>query len=218
MYGKDIIERYSKIATASLADACDQAVGRTCFMDFEIKGRINDKKVVGPAVTVLEGPAGGEKCGPTHAIDAIENANEGDVMVIQLANGDKNVAVWGGIMTSGAYAKKMAGAILDAGLRDVNEIRRDYGFQVFSRSLSPGTTLGRYKTYASNIPIVCGGIVVCPGDLIVADTDGVVVIPADKVDEVLLIAEEIERKEALQAKLIVESGSIKQGLEKYNRI
>jgi 4-hydroxy-4-methyl-2-oxoglutarate aldolase len=218
MYSKDIIDRFSKVATASVADACDQAVGRRCFMDYDICPRINDKKVVGPAVTIQEGPANGENVGPTHALDAIEAANPGDVMVISLANSDKNVAIWGGIMTSGAYAKEMAGTILDAGVRDTTEIKRDYDYPVFARSVSPGTTLGRYKSLAANVPVICGGVEVNPGDLIVADADGVVVVPKDKVDEVLKITEEIEAREALQAKLIVESKSIAEGMAKYNRI
>ncbi len=218
MYSKDTIERFSKIATASISDACAQIVGRRCFMDYEIKPRINDKKIVGPAVTIQEGPANGEFVGPTHAIDAIDASNEGDVMVITMANSDKDVALWGGIMTAGAYANKMAGAILDGGMRDVTEIKRDYDFPVFSRSLSPCTTLGKYKTYASNIDIECGGIPVCPGDLVVGDVDGVVVIPKANVEEVLKASEEIEAKELEQARLIVESGSLKEGLAKYNRI
>jgi len=218
MYSQDIIDRFKKVATASVADACDQIVGRRCFMDYEMKARINDKRVVGPAVTILEGPAAGENVGPAHAIDAIEGASEGDVLVISLANADKNVALWGGIMTAGAYSKGMAGAILDGGVRDTTEIKRDYGFQVYARSVSPGTTLGRYKTYAANVPVTCADVLVNPGDLIVADPDGVVVVPADKVEEVLAATEEIEAKEALQAKLIVESKSIKEGLAKYNRI
>ncbi|NLP31203.1 MAG: RraA family protein [Clostridiales bacterium] len=217
MFSKDIIERYSKLATASVADAADKVVGRTCYMSHEIKPRINDTKVVGPAITVHEGPTD-ETLPPTHALEAIDSANEGDVMVIALDGSDKDVAVWGGLMTAGSVANKLAGAILDAGTRDVTEIRRDFDFQVFSRSVSPGTTLGRYKTLASNVPVICGGIEVNPGDLIVADLDGVVVVPKDHVEEVLEIAEEIEAKEAEQAKYILETGSLLKGIDKYNRI
>ena len=218
MYSKDLIERYVKVATASIADTCDKIVGRRCFMDYEIRPRINDKKIVGPAVTVLEGPACGEDVAPNHALDALEEGVGGQVMVIQVTDQDRNVAVWGGIMTSGAYVKNWAGAILDAAVRDVAEIRRDYDFPVYSRSISPGTTLGRYKTYASNVPVVCGGIEVHPDDMIVADIDGVVVVPKAHVTEVLEAAEKIDEKEALQAKLIRETGSLKEGMAKYNRI
>lgn len=218
MYSKEYIERFGKIATASLSDACDSIVGRSCFMDYEMKARINNKKIVGPARTVLEGPACGEFVGPTHAIQVIDSLEEGEVLCIQLANGDKDVALFGGMMCAGCWSRGAAGAILDGGLRDVEEIVRDYDLQVYARSLSPATTLGRYKTLASDVPIVVGGVSVCPGDLIVADAVGVVCIPAANVDAVLAAAEEIEVKEALQAKLIVECKSMKAGLDKYNRI
>ena len=71
-------------------------------------------------------------------------------------------------------------------------VRRDYDFQVFARSVSPGTTLDAYKTLASNVPVTCGGVVVKPGDLIMADLDGVVVVPKEHVEKVLEVAEEIE--------------------------
>ncbi len=153
-----------------------------------------------------------------HALDAIEGAVGGEVIVIAVDGSDKDVAIWGGLMTAGSIAKKLAGAVLDAGLRDVTEIRRDFGFQIFSRSVSPGTTVTRYKTFANNIPVTCGDIEVNPGDLIVADLDGVVVVPKDKVEEVLVFAEDIEQKEAAQTKFIKETGSLLQGLAKYNRI
>ena len=100
----------------------------------------------------------------------------------------------------------------------MTEIRRDSGFQVFARSVSPATTVGRFKTLASNAPVVCGGVTVNPGDLIVADLDGVVVVPKEHVDAVLKMATEIEVREAEQARLIRETKSLREGLAKYGRI
>jgi regulator of RNase E activity RraA len=185
-------------------------------MDHEIKPRINDKKVIGPAVTILEGPTA-ESLPPKHALDAIDESPAGSVIVIAI-NGEANVAVWGGLMTAGAEVNGHAGAILDGGVRDVTEIRRDSGFQVFARSVSPATTVSRFKTLASNVPVVCGGVTVNPGDLIVADLDGVVVVPKEHVDAVLKMATEIELREAEQARLIRETKSLRQGLAKYGRI
>ena len=69
-----------------------------------------------------------------------------------------------------------------------------------------------------NEPVICGGVSVCPGDLIVAGTDGVVAVPQEYAEEVLKAAEDIDAKEAEQAKYITETGSLKAGLAKYNRI
>jgi len=211
-----LVEAFKEVATASVADAVDKLAGKRGYMDQRIKPRINDKKVVGQAVTVLEGPTT-EFVPPQHALDLIDSADAGSVMVIGI-NAQADVAVWGGLMTAGAYARNFAGAILDGGVRDVTEIRRDYGFPVYARSVSPGTTLGRFKTLGANVPVVCGGVEVNPGDIIVADIDGVVVVPIALAEEVLLMAQEIDRRELEQAKLIVQARSLKEGLAKYGRI
>lgn len=216
-YSQELIEKFRSVASASVADAVDQVVGKTAYMDFEIKPRINDYKVVGPAVTVKE-VATDEKLPPTHALEAIDESPEGSVVVIGIEGSDRNVAVWGGLMTAGAHVNNLAGAILDAGVRDVTEIKRDYDFPVYARSVSPGTTVGRYKTEALNVPVECGGVTVQPGDLIVADLDGVVVVPKEHVEEVLEKALEIEVREAEQAKLIKSAKSLRRGIEQYNRI
>lgn len=216
MYSKQTLDGFLKVATASVADAVDKIAGRRGYMDHVIKPRIGDRKIVGPAVTVAEGPTE-EFVPPQHALDAIDESPAGSVIVIGI-DGEADVAVWGGLMTAGAEANGLAGAVLDGGVRDVTEIRRDSDFQVFARSVSPGTTLGRFKTLSANEPVVCGGITVHPGDLIVGDLDGVVVVPGEHVDAVLAMATEIEEREAEQAKLIRESGSLREGLAKYNRI
>lgn len=229
MVSKDIIERFKVIASASVSDACEKVCGCRRYMDHEMQPRISgSERLVGPAVTVQEGPANGENCGPTHAFEAMDACEEpGSVMVISMANSDKDVALWGGIMTAGAVANNFAGAILDGGLRDVEEIRKGqaegglYGgrkFEIFSRGISANTTLGKYKTYANNVPVMCGGIMVAPGDLIVADCSGVVAIPKDSIEEVLKVCEDIEATELLEAQLIIEQGSIKAGLDKFNRV
>lgn len=216
MYSPEIIEGFVNVATASVADAVDKIVGQRGYMDYPIKPRINEKKIVGPAVTIKEERTD-EFLPPQHALVAIDESPAGSVIVIGI-DGETDVAVWGGLMTAGAEVNKMAGAVLDGGVRDVIEIRRDSGFQVFARTVSPGTTLGRFKTVSSNQPVECGGITVVPGDLIVGDLDGVVVVLKAHVDEVLAMATEIEEREAVQARLIRETGSLREGLARYGRI
>jgi regulator of RNase E activity RraA len=186
-------------------------------MDATIKPRINDKRICGPAATVLEA-ATDEFVPPQHALDLIDEAPRGSVIVISIAGGEPNVAVWGGLMTAGAVANEHAGAILDGGVRDLAEIRRDYDFPVFARDVSPGTTLGRYKTVAAQVPVEVGGVVVHPGDIVVADVDGVVVVPRGKAAEVLAMALEIDARELEQARLIIAEKSLRKGLAKYGRI
>jgi regulator of RNase E activity RraA len=217
METKTLIERFNKVAVASVADAVDKVCGKRGYMDSCIKPRIDDKRICGPAATVLEA-ATDEFVPPQHALDLIDEAPLGSVIVISIAGGQSEVAVWGGLMTAGAVANGHAGAVLDGGVRDLTEIRRDYGFPVYARSVSPGTTLGRYKTVASMVPVQVGGIVVHPGDIIVGDVDGVVVVPRAQAEAVLAMAEQIDARELEQARLIIAEKSLRKGLARYGRI
>lgn len=213
---KEIIAGFHKVSTASAADAVYSVTQRRGYMDHVIKPRVNDKKVVGPAVTVQEVPTD-EELPPQHALDLIDNSEPGAVLVIGIG-GYADVAIFGGLMAAGASVNGFAGAVLDGGVRDVSEIRRDYDFPVYSRSVSPGSTVGHFKTTGANIPVECGGITVNAGDIVVADPDGVVIVPRNHAEAVLAIALDIEEKEAEQARYIRETKSLKMGLAKYQRI
>lgn len=213
----ELIAGFNQVAVASVADAVDKVCGRRGYMDCSIKPRINDKRIAGPAATVLEA-ATDEVVPPQHALDLIDEAPQGSVIVISIAGGEPNVAVWGGLMTAGAVANGHAGAVLDGAVRDLAEIRRDYDFPVYAREVSPGTTVGRYRTVASQVPVCVGGIMVHPGDIVVGDVDGVVVVPKERAAEVLAMAREIDARELEQAKLIIAEKSLRKGLAKYGRI
>jgi 4-hydroxy-4-methyl-2-oxoglutarate aldolase len=212
-----LLDGFSKAATASIADAIDKIVGRRSYMDHHIKPRINEKRICGPAVTVLEMPTL-EYLPPQLALDAIDESPAGSVICIAIGDGEPDVACWGGLMTAGAVARGHAGAVLDGAVRDIVEIRRDYGFPVYARSASPGTTLGRYRTIERDTPVRIGGIIVHPGDIIVGDIDGVCVVPKGQAHDVLKLAQEIDSREAEQAKLILQVKSLREGLAKYGRI
>ncbi len=212
-----LIDAFNKVAVASVADAVDKVCGKRGFMASCIKPRINEQRICGPAATVLEA-ATDEFLPPTHALDLIDEAPRGSVIVISIMGGEADVAVWGGLMTAGAVANGHAGAVLDGAVRDLVEIRRDYGFPVYARDVSPATTLGRYKTVASQVPVQVGGIVVHPGDIVVGDVDGVVVVPQAQAPAVLAMAQEIDARELEQARLIIAEKSLRKGLAKYGRI
>lgn len=211
-----LIAGFRNVATASVADAVDKVAGKRGYLDHQIKPRTNERKFCGPAVTVLEGPSD-EFVPPQHALDAIDESAPGSVIVISIG-GNADLAVWGGLMTAGAVANKHEAAVLDGAVRDITEIRRDYDFPVYARGASPGTTLGRAKTLAANVPVPVGSVIVHPGDIVVGDIDGVVVVPRAQAEAVLALAREIDTRELEQAKLIIQSGSLREGLAKYGRI
>lgn len=209
-----VLEAYRRLATASVADAVEQ-VGARGYLSGSIRPIISGK-LVGPAVTVHEAPCDTPEP-PAHALRAIDESAPGSIICIGAGGAD--VAVWGGLMAAGAVANGIAGAVLDACVRDVEEIRRDYPeLPIYARGTVSATTVGRFCTVSLNEPTVLGDVVVKPGDLIVADSDGVVRVPAAQVTDVLRIAEEIERREREQTQLIHQTGSLRAGLAKYDRV
>lgn len=209
------VARLRKLAVATLSDGCDQIAGKRGYMDFEIQGRVNRRKIVGIAATVLEVPST-EQHKPELAFDVIDQAPPGSVICI--ANGaDANCAVWGELMNAGAVAKGHEAAVLDGGTRDVELIRRDTDFPVYSRSVVAASSIGRLMTIARDVPVEIGGVTVNPGDYIVGDGDGVVAIPAESVEEIIAFAEEAEAVEAEMAKFITEVGSMRAAIDKFGR-
>jgi regulator of RNase E activity RraA len=175
-------------------------------------------KIVGPAATVLERQALDAQP-PVHALEAIDTAAPGTIVVIGMEDpaGSRDIACWGGLMATAASTRGLGGAVVDAGVRDVDEIRA-MGFPVFSRAVCPSSTVGRYVTVDRDVPVTCGGVRVHPGDLIVGDTDGVVVVPRAHAAEVLRIAVGIEETERRMAEAIRRSGSIRKALDEFSRI
>jgi regulator of RNase E activity RraA len=117
------------------------------------------------------------------------DAEDGDILVLDSAGAD-DCSVWGQVLTKIGIPKGVRGAVVDGTSRDIVDIDK-FGFTVFARGRHPGTMKGRLDVESINQPIVCGGVIVNPGDLIFADGDGVVVIPQDKIDLVLKHAEEV---------------------------
>jgi len=212
-----IVERLRGVTTASVADAVDRVVRRPAVMSHEIKP-IAPVRLVGPAATVLERVAL-ESAPPHHALEVIDGSPPGTVVVIGVEDpqGARGVALWGGLMATAAVTRRLGGAVLDAGVRDVEEIR-GLGFPVFARTVVPTSTVGRFVTVARDIPVVCGGVLVHPGDLIVGDADGVVVVPRAHAAEVAAAAVEIEEAERRMVEAIRRTGSILQALRAHARI
>lgn len=213
---EELVAGFRGVAIASVADAINIVCGHRGFLDHAIRPRINDRKIVGPAATVLEEPTN-ENIVPQHHLDLIDEAEPGSVIVIA-TGGDPDIAVWGGLVTAGAHARGLEGAVLDSGVRDISEIRREYDFPVFARSVTPATSLGRLRSIASNVPLKIGELTINPGDIVIGDIDGLVAVPRADAEKVLEMALDIDAKEAEQARLILEAKSLREGLEKYGRI
>jgi len=167
----------SKFSTAELADA----MGGENIMDAEIRPIQFNMKMAGPAFTIHLPFENGKK-----TMDEVLNAPEGSVIVISTSN-SKRRAVWGDVRTTMALQRSVSGVVVDGPIRDVNRITQ-MGLPVFYRYISPASyhdsELGE-----TQVPVCCGGLNVRPGDIVVGDENGVVVIPIEHFQAVYAAAE-----------------------------
>lgn len=215
--GDPLIEGFRVLEVASVADAIEQLYGQRSHMSHEMKPLFMSK-FVGPAVTVLmkkeehkEGPPASQGM-----LDAIDTAAAGSVYVMVMPDG-ADVAGMGALMATAMKVRGLAGAIMDAGVRDTPQIRR-LQFPVFSRGPVPSTSINHYRFAGVNVPVTCAGVRVNPRDIIVADDDGVAVVPRDKAAEVLKKAQELDETEHRMLPFIEKFKSIKEAVAKFGRI
>jgi len=126
-------------------------------------------------------------------IRAVDSILPGEVVVISTANSIQN-APWGELLSTAARARGSRGAVIDGLVRDVQKIE-ELGFPVFARGIKPVDSKGRGIVIDYSVPVECGGVRVSPGDIVFADYDGVVVIPAQAVEETIKLASEKVAKE-----------------------
>ncbi len=214
-----LIAGFKKTYPASVADAVELVTGQRGFMAHDMKPVITGP-LVGRAVTSLVRPASPEQATPAlstkHSVEMIDNAKPGEVGVIVM-EGTLDIAAIGNLMGTAAKVRGMAGMVIDGAVRDVWDLRR-MGLTVYARSTSPATAVGRYATVARNVPVECAGVTVKPGDIIVADEDGVVVVPQDRAAEVLKKAQEIDERENKMYPFIRRYKSLQKAIEVFNRI
>jgi len=183
-----------KVSTANISDALHR--GRSLE---EIHPIVEGVKLVGPAVTVRTYPGDWSK-----PVEAIDVATEGDVIVIDA--GGVPPAVWGELATYSAIGKKLAGVVVWGAVRDIAEIKKTK-FPVFSRIVVPqaGEPIGFGEI---NVPITVSGMKIFPGDWIVGDDDGVVVIPKEKLVEITNRSMDVLEKENRIRKEIQEGSTL----------
>ncbi len=176
-------DRLATIHCGSLSDA----LGSVGVLAAGIRPIAPGVRLVGPAFTV--------KCYPGSILSvhkALMEAPPGVVLVVD-DEGDTRGAIWGEVMTHQARRQGILGIVTDGPVRDTPEIAA-LGFPVFAGSVTPRVGTNRRVGF-TQIPISCAGVPVCPGDIVVADADGVVVIPQDQVASVVARAEAIVQRD-----------------------
>ncbi len=165
-----------------------EAAGQTGAVDPRIRPAWPGARLCGRAFTVSCPP--GDNLMLHHAVAA---AGPGDVLVASV-NNFMHAGAWGEVLTVAAQARGVAGLAIDGAIRDTSAIARR-GFPVFSRGVSIASCT-KQRPGSINQPIVFGGILVRPGDILVADADGIVVIDQEKASQVLAAADRRRMREA----------------------
>lgn len=193
----------SALYTGVLSDACDAAGFRNRAPRPDIRPLDETKVLVGRAKTVVWAPMFHVPARPyDKEIAAVDSLRPGDVFVMAVGRSEE-IVPWGELLTTAALARGGRGAVLDGLVRDSAQIRR-LGLPVFCTGRRPYDSCGRGIVVDHDVPLVLDGVPVCPGDLVVGDSDGVVVIPRSAEDEVLTrawnkVAGENTTRDALRA-------------------
>jgi 4-hydroxy-4-methyl-2-oxoglutarate aldolase len=195
----DLRARVRALTTSGLSDALDrlgiagQALGIAPLdRSFRLAGR---------AWTLRYGPVGEDR---GTVGDYIDDLGPDDVVVLD-NQARLDATVWGDLLTITAHRRGVAGTVIDGVCRDVDR-SLTLGYPIFARGNWMRTGKDRVRVEATGVPVSIGGVRVEPGDLLLGDGDGLVALPAARVEEVLAAAEEIERAEdAIRA--AVEGGS-----------
>ncbi|HWQ79234.1 MAG TPA: RraA family protein [Anaerovoracaceae bacterium] len=205
---KELAEAFMVLSTPSVSDALDKLKIK-CGCEGLVP-ILAGKKFVGPAFTVKYVPIGLVKTG---AGDYIDEAQEGDVIVID--NGGRTYCTgWGDILTNVAVSKKLAGTIIDGVCRDVDGIRElDYPMFTLGHFMVTGKDRISMESYQK--PVEICDVPVRPGDLVMADQSGVLIIPREKAEEVLALAQEITAAEDKIVEAVKQGCSLKEARVKF---
>jgi 4-hydroxy-4-methyl-2-oxoglutarate aldolase len=190
---RKLVEKFSPYSTTNVSDALDK-LGLKPGMVGILPIYEGCPKLLGTAITMRVTAAGPTRPAAHMGVDPIMAAGKGDVIVIDNA-GHLDENCWGEIMTYASIQRGISGVVIDGACRDVDVIKT-LGFPVYARGRVPLTARGRTMQDAYNCLIRCGGVQVRPGDIIMADDNGVVVIPQERAQEVLETTADIFDRES----------------------
>lgn len=212
-----LLDGFRHVEVASVSDAAEQILGRKIYMSHRMQS-IFPAKFAGFAVTVLLKKDEGNKDpnALTGMMAAIDAGAKDSVYVMTVEDG-ADIAGMGGLMGTTMYSRGYVGAVVDGGVRDIAQLKR-IGFPVYAFGPVPSTSVGHYKFGGSNIPMLCDGVQVQPGDIVAADADGVVVVPRAKAEEILTLAQQMDFKEHSMYPIIEKFHSLQEAVRRFGRI
>ena len=213
----ELIAQFRHVEVASVSDAIEQILHKRMYMTHRMQP-IFTTKFAGFARTVqLKKDEGNNDPGALNGmLEAIDQGATDSVYVMVVEDGD-DIAGMGGLMGTAMSVRGYSGAVIDGGVRDVAYLRK-IGFPVFATGIVPSTSVHHYRFGGAQIPLVCNGVPVNPGDIVVADSDGVAVVPKGNALAVLSLAQQMDYKEHSMYSLIEQWKSIVQAVNKVGRL
>jgi regulator of RNase E activity RraA len=211
-----LLNAYRHVEVASVSDAMEKILGRKMYMSHRMRP-IFGARFAGFALTVqLKKEANNDP----HALDgmlaAIDQGDANSVYVMAVEDG-ADIAGMGGLMGTAMSSRGFSGAVIDGGVRDVAYLTK-IGFPVFASGIVPSTSVSHYRFAGANIPVNCDGVAVTAGDIVVADADGVAVVPRAQAPQVLALAQEMDFKEHSMYADIEKLKSIQEAVKKFGRL
>jgi regulator of RNase E activity RraA len=211
-----LLEGFRHVEVASVSDALEQLTGKKMYMTHRMRP-IFTTRFAGRALTVLlKKEANHDPEALKGMLQAIDSGTANSVYVMVVEDG-ADIAGMGGLMGTAMAARNFSGAVIDGGVRDTAYLQK-IGFPVYALGIVPSTSIGHYRFAGSNIPVTCDGVPVNPNDFIVADADGVVVVPLGAAAEVLKLAQEMDFKEHSMYAHIERLKSIQEAVAKFGRL
>jgi len=211
-----LLDGFRHVEVASVSDALEQLIGRKMYMSHHMRP-IFPAKFAGFAATVLLKK---ETNHDPKALDgmlaAIDRGSPNSVYVMVVEDG-ADIAGMGGLMGTAMFARNFSGAVIDGGVRDVAYLQK-IGFPVYALGIVPSTSVTHYRFAGANIPVVCDGVAVNAADIIVADADGVTVVPRASAPSVLKLAQEMDFKEHTMYATIEKLKSIQEAVKTFGRL
>jgi regulator of RNase E activity RraA len=205
-------DRLAKLYSPVVADVLDKLGFRSQCLHSRVRPLWPEAKCAGFALTVQTVPA--RDITPAHPyageLAAVDSLAPNDVLVVS----ESACSFWGELLSTAAKYRGCRGVVLDGSTRDSLAIKA-MNFPVFHVGFHPADSLGRLDVVAHNVPISCAGVLVNPGDLILADHDGVVVVPHAAAEEALRLAEEKVSGENLVRKALAAGMSTTEAFKKY---
>jgi regulator of RNase E activity RraA len=213
----NLIFDYRHVEVASVSDALEQITGKRMYMSHRMHPLFTTK-FAGFARTVLlkKDEGNTDPNALTGMLAAIDDGSADSVYVMKVEDGD-DIAGMGGLMGTAMSARGYAGAVIDGGVRDVAYLRK-IGFPVYATGIVPSTSVHHHRFAGSQIPIVCDGVTVNAGDIVTADSDGVVIVPRAQAQQVLALAQQMDFKEHSMYAVIEQTRSILEAVKKFGRL